>query len=146
MFSEQPQMQVHNKTALESYSEYPMARGIGGINLRDAIRRNDDQQTPLQFLYEPAHCRIFYTKPMVMDQSAMWKTVADTVWGDGTACIIGDNSFSGRQGNLTAESEAGKQKIWNLRPDFDIRGAWKGLEVETDSDWFGPLGGYVRAP
>jgi hypothetical protein len=137
--------QVFNETVLQRYSLLPMSRGISAVNYRDGIRRNDDGQTPYQFLYEPAECRIFYTKQMVMDPSVMWKTVADTVWGEGNACIAGNNSFIGKQGDVTAESEAGKQKMWSVRHDFDINEAWKGLEIETDSDWFGGIGGYVMA-
>jgi hypothetical protein len=133
-----------NHTALARYSYLPIARAAGtAMNFRDCIRRNDDNQTPHQFLYEPAECRIFYTKQMVLDQSVVWKTVADTVWGDGNACIAGDNSFSAKQGNLTAESDARRHKTWSVRHDFDIEEAWKGLEVETNIDWFGGIGGYV---
>jgi hypothetical protein len=89
--------QVFNETVLQRYSLLPMSRGISAVNYRDGIRRNDDGQTPYQFLYEPAECRIFYTKQMVMDPSVMWKTVADTVWGEGNACIAGNNSFIGKQ-------------------------------------------------
>jgi hypothetical protein len=106
-----------NETALARYSYLPIARGTGGVNLRDGIRRNDDGQTPLQFWYEPAPCRIFYTKQMVIDQSAVWKTVADT--------------------------ETTGQKLWSVRPDFDIEAAWESLKVETDGDWFGVHGDSV---
>lgn len=129
-----------NQTALARYSLLPAARGTGSVNFRDVIRRNDDEQTPLQFLYEPAQCRIFYTKSMVIDQSVVWKTVADTVWGQGTFCIASDNSFPGTQRNLTAESEAGRQEIWSVRPDFDIKEAWEGLKVETGRNWYGAIG------
>ncbi|KAI4762185.1 hypothetical protein E4T52_05626 [Aureobasidium sp. EXF-3400] len=135
------QQQSLNKSALSRYSYLPIARGLATVNLRDGIRRNDDEQTPYQFLYEPAQCRIFYTKQMVMDPSAVWKTVADSVWGDGNACI--DDINSGKQGNITAEGEMGGQKVWSVRNDFDIEEAWKGLQVETDRDWFGVHGDYV---
>jgi len=131
-------------TGLNKYSSLPLARAAhASVNARDGIRRNDSEQTPYQFLYEPAHCRIFYTKQMVMDQSAVWKTVADTVWGDGNACIASDDSFSGRQGNITAGSEAKRPKVWSVRPDFDINEAREGLSVETYSDWSGGHGDCV---
>ena len=137
-FSQQILQQDSNYTALNDYSYLPLARGTAaGVNARDGIRRNDDTQTPYQFLYEPAECKIFYTKQMVMDQSAVWKTVADTVWGHGNACVAGDDSFSDRQGNNTAESDGRRPKVWSVRPDFDIKEAWEGLKVETDSYWFG---------
>jgi hypothetical protein len=73
----------------------------------------------------------------------VWKTVADTVWGPGNACIAGDSSFSAKQGNLTAESDAKRQKMWDVRHDFDIEEAWQGLKVETNMDWFGGSGDCV---
>jgi hypothetical protein len=139
------QQQVFNETVLARYSLLPMARGLGAVNYRDGIRREDDGQTPYQFLHEPAECRMFYTKQMVMDPSVVWKTVAETVWGRGNACIAGNNSIIGKQGNTTAVGDASKRKMWIVRHDFDIKEAWKGLEVETDSDWFGLMGGYVKA-
>lgn len=133
-----------NQTAMAQYSLLPIAKSAGTmVNFRDGIRRNDDGQTPYQFFYEPAECRIFYTKQMVMDQSVVWRTVADTVWGQGNACIAGDNSFSAKQGNLTAESDARRHKMWSVRHDFDIEEAWKGLEVEADMDWSGGSGDCV---
>jgi hypothetical protein len=145
--STQAKQQDLNHTALARYSYLPIARSASaGFNMRDGIRRNDDEQTPLQFLYEPAECRIFYTKQMVLDRSVVWKTVADTVWGEGNACIAGDNSFYGKQGNLTAESQERSHKMWSVRDDFDIEEAWKGLEVETDIDWFFGKGDCLMAP
>jgi hypothetical protein len=137
LISNQTLRSALNQTAMAQYSLLPIARSaFAQVNLRDGIRRNDDGQTPYQFLYEPAECRIFYTKQMVLDQSVVWKTVADTVWGEGNACIAGDNSFSYKQGNLTAESEERRHKMWSVRDDFDIEEAWRGLQVETNIDWF----------
>lgn len=68
---------------------------------------------------------------------------SNTVWGKGDACVVGNGSFSGKQGNITAETEATGQKMWSVRPDFDIEAAWASLKVETDGDWFGVHGDYV---
>ncbi|KAI4849074.1 hypothetical protein E4T44_03567 [Aureobasidium sp. EXF-8845] len=139
----QAHQQDLNHTALAEYSYLPLARGRGSVNLRNGIRRNDNEKTPYQFLYEPAECKVFYTKQMVMDQSVVWKTVADTVWGEGNACVAGDDSFSNKQGNLTAESGERRHKMWDVRHDFNIEEAWKGLKVETNMNWFGGSGDCV---
>ena len=65
------------------------------VNARDGIREGDTTETPLQFRYEPADCRILYTPEMTVDVTAIWKTVADTVWNGKDACIAGNNDFYG---------------------------------------------------
>lgn len=67
------------RTVLGSYNDLPFYRGTAYVvNSRDGIREGDTTQTPLQFVYEPADCRIYYTHEMVVDQEAVWKSVADT--------------------------------------------------------------------
>ncbi|KAF2148077.1 hypothetical protein K461DRAFT_233506 [Myriangium duriaei CBS 260.36] len=63
------------------------------LNTRDSFQQGDKTNTPLQFVYEPADCRILYTPQMVVDQSVVWRTVADTVWGNSNACVAGSNRF-----------------------------------------------------
>jgi hypothetical protein len=60
------------------------------VNFRDGIRDGDETETPLQFVYEAADCRILYTKEMTVDVTAIWKAVADTTWGAKSHCIAGD--------------------------------------------------------
>jgi hypothetical protein len=52
------------------------------INLRDNIRANDTDEIPLEFTYEAADCRFFYTAAMVRDPVEVWKRAADARWGD----------------------------------------------------------------
>ncbi|KAK7535013.1 uncharacterized protein J3D65DRAFT_646717 [Phyllosticta citribraziliensis] len=53
------------------------------INYRDNLRPGDDSQTPLQFVYEPTECRIWYTAPMLFDPTVTWRGVYDVMWGKG---------------------------------------------------------------
>ena len=48
-----------------------------GLNLRDNIAQDDSTQTPLQFTYTPADCRIFYTPADILDVSNTWLRVAN---------------------------------------------------------------------
>ncbi|KAI5205790.1 hypothetical protein E4T39_02813 [Aureobasidium subglaciale] len=139
-----------NKTALGRYTQLPLARAAAAsANTRDAIRKGDEDATPLQFVYEATECRIFYTPAMVVDQSAVWKTVADTVWGTGNACVVGSNKFYGSNefeaGVPATENVQAVQRVHGIREDFDIEEAWKGLEVETGEDW-GRRGDCVMMP
>lgn len=83
----------------------------GGVNFRDAIRDGDETQTPLQFIYEPADCRILYTKAMTVDVTAIWKAVADSVWGTKNHCIAGKVGGGNATGDFTREGVIGFSPI-----------------------------------
>lgn len=87
----------YNSTALGQYSDLPLYRATAYVvNARDGIREGDESQTPLQFIYEPADCRIYYTPEMAVDQTAAWKTVADTAFNGINHCVAGDYEASKR--------------------------------------------------
>lgn len=58
-------------------------------NVRDGIREGDASQTPLQFVYEPADCRIYYTPEMTVDITAAWRAVADSAFNGINHCVAG---------------------------------------------------------
>ena len=74
---------------LNSYLPFYRATGEPNVNARDALRQGDDSGTPLQFRYEPADCRIYYTAQMTIDISASWKAAADSMWGKKNRCVAG---------------------------------------------------------
>ena len=58
-----------------------------GVNVRDGLRRNDTSGIALQFIYEEADCRLYYTPEMTTDITSLWKTAADTQWGNKGKCV-----------------------------------------------------------
>ncbi|KAF2443878.1 hypothetical protein P171DRAFT_45962 [Karstenula rhodostoma CBS 690.94] len=76
-------------SALKEYSsEKVINRGYGnGINVRDAVRLGDDSGIALQFKYEEADCRLYYTPEMTVNAAAIWKAAADAQWSDSSKCI-----------------------------------------------------------
>nr|POE48096.1 peptidase s41 family protein ustp [Quercus suber] len=81
----------YNTTALGRYSNLFSYRTVTAVvNARDGIREGDIDEVPLQFRYEPADCRIYYTPAMVVDQTAVWKTVADTAFNGISHCVAGE--------------------------------------------------------
>ena len=58
-----------------------------GLNLRDQVRENET--IPVQFLYEPADCRIFYTMETVYNYTKLWKYAADAIWTQPDLCVPG---------------------------------------------------------
>ncbi|KAF2729874.1 hypothetical protein EJ04DRAFT_446327 [Polyplosphaeria fusca] len=80
------------------------------INLRDNIRKNDDSVTPLEFVYEAADCRLFYTGDMVRDVTNVWKKTVDARWGDAKkTCVEGSTRDKSSLSGGAATSENGKK-------------------------------------
>lgn len=64
-----------------------------GVNLRDQVRQ--DEETPLQFTYEAADCRIFWTPKTIFNYAALWQYTADAVWRNASLCVAGSTGYSG---------------------------------------------------
>lgn len=135
-FGNATQQEAWNATALGDYTQLPLYRSPSTpvVNARDGIRQGDLTETPLQFRYEAADCRIFYTPEMVIDETAVWKTVADTVWNGIDACVAGSNAF---YGNATAKRSVLPRKQHGIRRDIDVEELWAGLSVETTTSHSG---------
>ena len=86
-----------------------------GINLRDQVRQDDE--TPLQFTYEAADCRIFWTPKTIFSYAALWQYAADAIWSNASLCVSGSTGFS-NNGSQTAadESPAPPESLSKLSP------------------------------
>ncbi|KAF2166360.1 hypothetical protein M409DRAFT_23551 [Zasmidium cellare ATCC 36951] len=74
------------------------------LNLRNNIREADSSRTPLQFVYEAANCRFFYTPAMYASQEAVWNKAYELMWANGT-CVEGSTGHpSSRPGTGRARS------------------------------------------
>jgi hypothetical protein len=101
-------------TQLFKRSAYSGGRAAGGVNLKDNLRAGDASGTPLEFIYEAADCRMFFTPPMVSDVTALWKGVADRMFagaagGNATAAAGMKGCVAGSMGHPSSLS-AGAQK------------------------------------
>lgn len=139
-FGNDSQRAYYNTTVLGEYTQLPLFRSSSGpvVNARDGIRAGDLAGTPLQFVYEPAECRIYYTPEMVVDETAVWRTVADTVWNGADACVAGSNAF---YTNATAKRGVKPMRKHKVRRDVDVAELWAGLEVSTGTGGGITLGG-----
>jgi hypothetical protein len=68
-------------TVFANISELPIQRSsapdqAGAVNFRNNFRIGDTSSTPLQFVYEAADCRIWYTREMLYDPTFLWGRVA----------------------------------------------------------------------
>lgn len=82
-------------SALKEYNPYYVLyrAGSAAVNVRDALRQNDDG-VALQFKYEEADCRLYFTPAMTVDVSAIWKAAADAQWSDPSRCIGNGGYYS----------------------------------------------------
>jgi hypothetical protein len=80
-------------TAMDVYVTY------ADINLRDQVRRNET--IPLQFAYEAADCRIFYTPKTIYNYTALWQYAADAIWTNPSLCVSGSTGFATTGTNTT---------------------------------------------
>ncbi|KAK7952802.1 uncharacterized protein PG986_008530 [Apiospora aurea] len=73
-------------------AEFPLQfdrYGQSGVNFRDAYGPEDDE-TPLQFVYEAADCRRFFTVENAMEPASMWVDAARAMFGEeGDLCVSG---------------------------------------------------------
>lgn len=107
-----------NDATLSALANTPnVARRIGDsssrVQTQDQVRKGDKSATPLNFIYEAADCRIFYTAETLMDPDAAWKQAWDA-FSDNTKCVQGStghkSSISGGfkpfgMGELTVDNQ-----------------------------------------
>lgn len=87
---------------------------VASFNLRDQVRRGEN--FPLQFAYEAADCRIFYTPQTFNNYTALWQYAADAIWTNPKLCVPGStNQLSA--GNVTdkAGPTAAEKASWVAR-------------------------------
>lgn len=88
---------------------YAMRRAMapasaGGVNGKNAFMRAT-ADTPLQFLFQPANCRFFYTKDMLFQPVEVWKRAVDATWTDPDKfCVEGSRVAM----NMSARATDGK--------------------------------------
>ncbi|KAJ0160168.1 hypothetical protein CTA2_8427 [Colletotrichum tanaceti] len=64
-------------------------KSAGSVNAKNAFSMSD-AKTPLQFLWEPANCRIFHTRESLFKPDVVWKRVVDATWSNPMQfCVAG---------------------------------------------------------
>jgi hypothetical protein len=76
------------------------------FNLLDQIRK--DEYFPLQFAYEAADCRIFYTTETFYNYTNLWNYAANAIWYNPALCVPGSTGQSTNQTDKVGPSAAQK--------------------------------------
>jgi hypothetical protein len=69
---------------------------FAGFNIRDQIRAGDKDAIPVQFKYDAADCRVYYTLQNIYNLKQLWKDVAAAAWDDQSLCVEGSTGYSVR--------------------------------------------------
>lgn len=97
-------------SALPRARPTPRLANFGRVNIRNQVRFQSD--VPLQFIYEAADCRLWYTPAMVTDMRVLWGTVADAVWGTGEGlCVPGSTGQVTALPNVTSTDAPGQESV-----------------------------------
>lgn len=67
-----------------------------GFNIRDKVREEDEgsERIPLQFRYEAADCRIYYTLKNVYNMTRLWRDAAAAAWTDPSLCVEDSTGYA----------------------------------------------------
>ena len=68
-----------------------------GINLRDQIRQ-DQPDVPVQFLYDAADCRIFYTAETWLNYTSLWIYAVNAIYSNPALCVPQSTGYASQKG------------------------------------------------
>jgi hypothetical protein len=117
------------------YSDLPFNRASGGsgVNVRDGVRQNDTSGTALQFVYEEADCRLYYTPEMTVDITSLWKAAADAQWGSSGKCVSGGNYGQKRNVHeVTTKLSPRRIHVSQAAATTQIQAFEKSFKLETE--------------
>jgi hypothetical protein len=102
----------------------PQGGSRAGVNYQNFIGQDDTSYTPLQFVYEAADCRVWFSLDMVFDISAIWKRAAREAFAIGpnatevfAGCTEGStNAPSSLSGNATLFADGKIANVTDFLP------------------------------
>ena len=90
------------------------------LNIRDQIREGSD--VPLQFAYEAANCRIFYTPQTIFNYTNLWTYAADAVWNKPELCVQGSTGYASNDSVIDTNGPAALAKGATSNVTYDVDG------------------------
>ncbi|KAF2679354.1 hypothetical protein K458DRAFT_408210 [Lentithecium fluviatile CBS 122367] len=98
------------------------------LNLRDQVRKDDP--IPLQFKYEAADCRIYYTLANAYNFTRLWYDVAAAA-ADPSLCVEGSTGFSTTNNTISSPPPAAEAERPTLTQDNPVV---EQVQFEADPD------------
>lgn len=100
------------------------------VNLRDQVRPGGS--TPLQFLYDAADCRIYFTPQTATNMSALWLYAADAIWSNTSLCVEGSTGYAVTAANSNSGNESISSAPVNNASAFDLNDFLASIGNTTD--------------
>jgi hypothetical protein len=91
---------------LPNRSDTGMWINFAGFNIRDQLREEDastPEAIPLQFRYEAADCRIYFTLANVYNMTQLWRDVYTATWVDTSLCVEDSTGYASARKGVTAK-------------------------------------------
>lgn len=86
-----------NASVPRGLENMPLVLAGGNVNFRNAYQQGDDD-LPLQFAYQAADCRLFYTADNYARPNTTWSAARDAIWG-AKGCVKESTGAQGSRGN-----------------------------------------------
>lgn len=118
------------------YRDSGMWTTYSGFTLRDQIREeeaNSSEAIPLQFRYEAADCRLYYTLKDLYNMTQQWRDVSKAMWDDSSLCVKGSTGYSAH-GNGTVTVKPPVANMTALFTPFQNMSASATFQDITTSD------------
>ncbi|KAF1968020.1 hypothetical protein BU23DRAFT_558868 [Bimuria novae-zelandiae CBS 107.79] len=77
---------------------------FAGFNIRDQIREADKDAIPVQFKYDAADCRLYYTLANIYNLTQLWRDVAAAVWDDPSLCVEDSTGYAVRKASAPSKT------------------------------------------
>ena len=113
------------------------------FNMRDQIRKGEN--IPVQFVYEAANCRIFYTFNTVYNYTNLWQYAADAIWTNPALCVQGstgyvttNSTYSNTQGPPPGSTTFNADVSHNVSAFTGLSGVNPGLHITASGEADGP--------
>lgn len=90
------------------------------LNLKDNIPQGDTAGIPLQFVFEPANCKIFFTLDTVFEPMNLWRQVHDIAWNGGKCAWGGMNTIVSNNGSGVGVPTTGNNSTVQFNGAIDM--------------------------
>jgi hypothetical protein len=89
------------------------------FNMRDQVRNGEN--IPLQFVYEAANCRIFYTFNTIYNYANLWQYAANAIWSNPGLCVQGSTGYATTNGTASnTQGPPGGSTIVNANVSHNV--------------------------
>ncbi|KAJ4015539.1 hypothetical protein NW752_007000 [Fusarium irregulare] len=86
-------MEIAQKTWPVGVANLPLQLSQGNVNLRNAYQEGNSD-IPLQFEYQAADCRLYFTVENVLEPATAWVAAKEAIWGS-AGCVQGSTGGKG---------------------------------------------------